>query len=113
FGFPVAEAMAGGCPVVASDLPELRELAGDAAIYFAPSHQGELATALSALADDEERRRAMGDRGREIAAELTWANCGEVTARALEAAAAEAQDRAVPSTRRYSALISRARSGSE
>jgi glycosyltransferase involved in cell wall biosynthesis len=100
FGFPVAEAMAGGCPVVASDLPELRELAGDAAIYFAPGHQGELATALSVLADDEERRRAMGDRGREIAAELTWANCGEVTARALETAAAEAQDRAAPSTPR-------------
>jgi glycosyltransferase involved in cell wall biosynthesis len=113
FGFPVAEAMAGGCPVIASDLPELRELARDAAIYFAPGRQGELAAAISALADDEERRRAMGDRGREIAAELTWANCGEVTARALEAAATEAQDRAVPSTPRYSALISRARSGSE
>jgi glycosyltransferase involved in cell wall biosynthesis len=33
FGLPVAEAMAQGCPVVASDLPVLREIGGHAAIY--------------------------------------------------------------------------------
>jgi glycosyltransferase involved in cell wall biosynthesis len=33
FGLPVAEAMAQGCPVVVSDLPVLREIGGDAAIY--------------------------------------------------------------------------------
>jgi len=35
FGLPVAEAMAHGCPVVASDLPVLREIGGLAAIYCA------------------------------------------------------------------------------
>ena len=90
FGFPVAEAMASGCPVAASDLPELRELAQDAAIYFRPGDQGDLADALRILADDAERRRRMADRGREVAARLTWANCGQVAARALEAAVADA-----------------------
>src|SRR5207245_1810440 len=36
FGFPVLEAMAHGTPVVCSDIPVLRELAGDAALYFNP-----------------------------------------------------------------------------
>ena len=35
FGLPVAEAMAHGCPVVASNLPVLREIGGAAAAYCA------------------------------------------------------------------------------
>jgi glycosyltransferase involved in cell wall biosynthesis len=88
FGFPVAEAMASGCPVVASDLPELRELARDAAVYVTPGDSSALAGALRAVAEDVERRRAMADRGRELAAELSWSACGEATARALEDAVA-------------------------
>ena len=33
FGLPVIEAMACGCPVVATDIPVLREVGGDAAIF--------------------------------------------------------------------------------
>jgi glycosyltransferase involved in cell wall biosynthesis len=100
FGFPVAEAMASGCPVVASDLPELRELAADAAMYFAPGEHRELADALRNVSGDSQRRRAMAERGREIAAGLTWLSCGEATARVLESAVGGGQDRAPASTRR-------------
>ena len=36
FGLPPIEAMSCGCPVLVSDIPVLREVCGDAAIYFDP-----------------------------------------------------------------------------
>ena len=36
FGLPVLEAMSRGIPVVCSDIPPVREVAGDAALHFAP-----------------------------------------------------------------------------
>jgi glycosyltransferase involved in cell wall biosynthesis len=38
FGLPVAESMACGTPVIASDLAVLREVGGEAAIYFPPGN---------------------------------------------------------------------------
>jgi glycosyltransferase involved in cell wall biosynthesis len=37
FGLPVAEALATGCRVACSDIPALRELAGEDATYFDPA----------------------------------------------------------------------------
>jgi glycosyltransferase involved in cell wall biosynthesis len=89
FGLPVAEAMASGCPVVASDLREIREWAHDAPAYVPVGDSTALANALIALAEDPERREQMAARGRAIAAGLRWEAVGETAAQAMEAALAE------------------------
>jgi glycosyltransferase involved in cell wall biosynthesis len=45
FGIPPLEAMASGCPVIASDIPVVREVCGGAASYFDP-HDASALTAL-------------------------------------------------------------------
>lgn len=63
FGIPPLEAMACGCPVIASTAPALREVCGDAALYFDPTRPEQLAAQLRAVfADDalRERLRAAG-----------------------------------------------------
>ena len=62
FGLPLVEAMARGVPVIASDLPVLREVAGKAALYVPVGDHGALATAIQrTLGDASERRRRSVD----------------------------------------------------
>jgi glycosyltransferase involved in cell wall biosynthesis len=89
FGLPIAEAMAGGCPVIASDLPEIREWAQDAPRYVPARDANALAYALIEVAQSPVLRARMAERGRAIASELTWRACAETTAQAMEAAVAD------------------------
>jgi glycosyltransferase involved in cell wall biosynthesis len=68
------EAMAAGLPLVASELPALREIltGEDHAVFVAPDDPGALAAGIARLMADPELRANMAVRGRERAAELTW-----------------------------------------
>jgi glycosyltransferase involved in cell wall biosynthesis len=57
FGWPPLEAMACGCPVVASNGASLPEVCGDAAIYVNPTDATEIATAIRRLLEDASLRK--------------------------------------------------------
>jgi glycosyltransferase involved in cell wall biosynthesis len=64
FGLPVVEAMACGTPVIASDIPALREVGGTAAVYAPPGDVNRWVDALTQVQHEQadpaarERRRA-------------------------------------------------------
>ncbi len=54
FGLPILEAQKFGVPVIASDIPVLREVAGEGAIFFELGNSEQLADAIELVSDDEE-----------------------------------------------------------
>lgn len=74
FGMPVAEAMAAGIPVACSDIPPLREVAGDAALYFAPG-----APELDAVCLDESARTRLSAQGSARARRFDWQEAARKT----------------------------------
>lgn len=79
FGLPVAEAMASGTPVLASNTPAVAEVAGDAAELFDPKDPDALARSLVRLMDDPGRRAHWARRGRERAERWRWDTAARAT----------------------------------
>lgn len=69
FGRVAAEAMLNGLPVVASDLPPVRDLLdnGTAGLLFPPGDVVAAANCIRTLIDDPEERARLGKRGKELA----------------------------------------------
>lgn len=74
FGIILAEALAGGASVVASDIPAFDSLLGHGAYgtLFASEDSQDLAKKVIALLGDEESRRAIAQRGKKYAREFDW-----------------------------------------
>jgi glycosyltransferase involved in cell wall biosynthesis len=81
WGLPVVEAFAWGVPVACADIPVLREVAGDAALYFNPDDSAAIADAVARLWADLKLRDSLRRLGRERVASLSW----DVTAKTYRA----------------------------
>jgi glycosyltransferase involved in cell wall biosynthesis len=79
FGLPVVEAMACGTPVVCSDIPVLREVAGEAALLNDPDDIPALSANLLRAVTDHTLRSQLIARGLSQAQKFTWEDAARKT----------------------------------
>lgn len=72
FGIPLLEALSQGTPVAASDIPCLREVAGDAALYFDPRSIASCEEKLYTLLTDSEQRVRGISKGKDRLSLFSW-----------------------------------------
>jgi glycogen(starch) synthase len=71
FGLSALEAASCGCALVLGDIPSLREVWGDEALFVSPDDQGELQSVLEDLISSESRRQELANHALRRAADFT------------------------------------------
>ncbi len=78
FGIPIVEAMALGCPVIASTAASMPSVGGDAAIYAAPDEPDEWFAAATGLIGNPSLRHDLAARGRRRVSLFSWRRSAEL-----------------------------------
>ncbi len=79
FGFPVAEAMACGCPTITSNVSSMPEVAGGAALLVDPADTAAIGDAMIRMRDDAAARAGMRENGIVQAGRFSWERCAAET----------------------------------
>jgi glycosyltransferase involved in cell wall biosynthesis len=77
FGLPALEAMAIGCPVIATDRASLPEVCGDAALYASPVEPSTWLQRISELRNTPGLAHRLIDRGHDRAQLFSWRAAAE------------------------------------
>lgn len=89
FGLPALEAAACGCPVVASDIPSLREVLDDAALFPRTGDVADWASAMAGIVTNPELDTALRGKGTERAKCFSWDRTARATLHAYREVFAE------------------------
>ncbi len=77
FGFPPLESMSYGCPVIASDIPALKEVSGEAALYANPMDIDDMVEKMNHLVEDDILRQQLKRKGLEQVKKYSWDRSAE------------------------------------
>lgn len=77
FGIPPLEAMASGCPTLVSDIPSLKEVCGDASIYFNPLDTNEIARKIEKVCYYPETQTYLIEKGLQNVNKFSWKSSAE------------------------------------
>lgn len=84
FGLPLLEAMALGCPVVATRAAALPEVGGDAAVWVIPDDASALADTMAGLWAAPERLAALREAGQRRSRQFGWTASARLLLRRLD-----------------------------
>jgi glycosyltransferase involved in cell wall biosynthesis len=83
FGITILQALACEVPTAVSDIPVMREVAGDAALYFNPHDKEDMAAVMDKIITDRALRAELIEKGVKRAKEFSWENCAKETLKVL------------------------------
>lgn len=84
FGLPILEAMSLSCPVICSDTPALKEIGGDACLYFNPNNSEMVRETIQKVLSDESIRSSLIVKGKLQAKKYSWKDCVDKTINVYE-----------------------------
>jgi len=79
FGLPVLEAMRSGCPVISSTAASMREIAGDAVLYFDPNSANDLTNVIQRFVSDSDLQEELRNKGYRRSEKFTWSKTARET----------------------------------
>jgi glycosyltransferase involved in cell wall biosynthesis len=84
FGIPPLEAMAQGCPVLASAIEPVQEVCADAATYFNPFDCGDMAAKFCLALDGGLSRKELIEKGLQRISLYSWRSSGQALRRIID-----------------------------